>query len=101
MFVVFKAFEQGLSHKEIDTECQDSADSLAPKAKSLGIAVVADGHGSEKHFRSNCGSKFAVDIAKSCILDFSNLGIPEFDKITNLGNIEKATQSVRNKFIKS
>ena len=34
------------------------------------VAIVADGHGSDKYFRSDRGSKFAVEAAKTCIIEF-------------------------------
>jgi hypothetical protein len=35
------------------------------------IAVVADGHGAEEHFRSDRGSRFAVEAALQCIRKFT------------------------------
>jgi serine/threonine protein phosphatase PrpC len=43
--------------------CQDSSAHHA--AEDFSVAVVADGHGSKKHFRSNVGSEIAVN----CTLD--------------------------------
>jgi serine/threonine protein phosphatase PrpC len=90
MFIGFKAVEQGLSHKEIDKECQDSAYSFVNKEKSLGIAVVADGHGSEKHFRSKQGSEFAVYIAKDVISRFYKIAAPVLHEFIETGNNKKA-----------
>ena len=48
----------GASHIESETVCQDWS---SVKIKdNYAIAVVADGHGSKKHFRSDIGSKAAV-----------------------------------------
>jgi hypothetical protein len=38
-----------------------------------GIAIVADGHGSEKHFRSDVGSRTAVEVADAAIIQFLKL----------------------------
>jgi len=49
---------RGASHEVRGTVCQDY--SAYHVCDSYAIAVVADGHGSKKHFRSNLGSEFAV-----------------------------------------
>jgi len=70
-FVGFEAVAQGESHKEKDLPCQDA---VLHKLYPLGgIAVVADGHGSEKHFRSGIGAEIAVRIVHEGIVDFSVL----------------------------
>ena len=51
----------GDSHIRRHTVCQDSSGVYADE--DFGIAVVADGHGSAKHFRSDVGSRFAVKIS--------------------------------------
>ncbi|MDQ0885029.1 serine/threonine protein phosphatase PrpC [Paenibacillus sp. V4I9] len=51
----------GSSHIKKHTECQDSS-SHYPSNK-FGVAVVCDGHGSEKHFRSAKGSEIATIVA--------------------------------------
>lgn len=48
----------GRSHEENGTVCQDSSDFGA--FDNYAISIVADGHGSKKHFRSDVGSRFAV-----------------------------------------
>ena len=63
MFIGFHAKAQGESHKENNIPCQDSSSYLLSKNNKFGIAVVADGHGGEKYFRSEKGSKFAVEIS--------------------------------------
>ncbi len=51
----------GDSHIRRQIVCQDSSGSFVDE--DFGIAVVADGHGSSKHFRSDVGSKIAVKIS--------------------------------------
>jgi hypothetical protein len=71
MWTGFKAIVRGESHKEKDLPCQDAV-SYTPY-KNGGIIACADGHGSEKHFRSDAGSSYAVKIAQKAIYDFSQL----------------------------
>ena len=59
---------QGASHVESGTVCQDAAEFYA--RQKLGICVVSDGHGSERHFRSNIGSEIAVNIAIRAVKQF-------------------------------
>lgn len=66
----------GMSHLEKGTVCQDySAYQINDK---YSVAVVADGHGSKKHFRSDLGSKFAVEAALETIEEFYDT--PEFEE---------------------
>lgn len=48
----------GASHLAKGTVCQDASEFRA--TEQYAIAVVADGHGSKRHFRSDVGSKLAV-----------------------------------------
>lgn len=59
---------KGASHEEIGEGCQDSA--RIYMGDSFAVAAVADGHGSEKHFRSAAGSEMATRIAIRSICDF-------------------------------
>lgn len=67
----------GASHIKNNTVCQDASASMNTKHYSL--AVVCDGHGGEDYFRSDRGSKMAVDAFCSCLTDKSF--IKRFDKI--------------------
>jgi serine/threonine protein phosphatase PrpC len=58
----------GCSHRAKGTACQDYSGHVC--ADGYSMAVVSDGHGSEKHFRSDIGSKQAVEIAIAAIRDF-------------------------------
>jgi serine/threonine protein phosphatase PrpC len=71
MFEGFKAIARGESHKENGLPCQDAV--FYKNYKNGGIIAVADGHGSEKHFRSDAGSACAVEIAFNAIFEFSQL----------------------------
>lgn len=68
---------RGASHEEDGSCCQDSARVYI--AEDFAVAAVADGHGSEKHFRSAAGSEMATRIAIRSLCDFKerNGGFPE------------------------
>ena len=59
---------QGESHKATDKVCQDY--SLVEIADGLSIAVVCDGHGGERYFRSDIGSRIASEVTRDCISMF-------------------------------
>lgn len=55
----------GASHLRKGTVCQDSAVSLATEAYRM--AVVCDGHGGDDYFRSDRGSRLAVQAFSECV----------------------------------
>lgn len=55
----------GDSHLKQNRVCQDY--SLHYQDDRIAIAAVADGHGSESHFRSDRGARFACESAIKCI----------------------------------
>ena len=59
MYKGFSYSMTGASHITKNMVCQDSSAHYA--AEDFSVAVVADGHGSKKHFRSNIGSDIAVN----------------------------------------
>jgi serine/threonine protein phosphatase PrpC len=71
LYIGFESVAQGDSHKENNLPCQDAVRHNV--FADGGIAIVADGHGSEKHFRSDQGSKIAVDVAYDAISEFSRI----------------------------
>ena len=66
--VAFHVIERGSSHILTYKPCQDYAASYFTKDYAIGI--VADGHGSDCYFRSDRGSRFAVESAHCVIKDF-------------------------------
>ena len=60
---------QGESHKVSDKVCQDFSLSSISK-KGLAIAIVCDGHGGDRYFRSDIGAKYASEITKNSITTF-------------------------------
>ena len=66
-----KAFNhtcQGESHKATDKPCQDY--SYARSQSNFAVAIVSDGHGGERYFRSDKGSEIAVNCASKAIEKF-------------------------------
>ena len=61
-------FCPGESHKSTNKPCQDCA--YAEDSEQLSMAIVSDGHGGERYFRSQIGSKIAVDVTKEAIKFF-------------------------------
>ena len=58
----------GDSHIKKGIVCQDSSGICV--TDTFGIAVVADGHGSAKHFRSDVGSRIAVKITTGLLKNY-------------------------------
>ncbi len=70
MFECVKAVAQGFSHKAQGKPCHDFAGIV--RKKGFAILSVADGHGGERYFRSEVGSRIAVEVAEG-----------EFEKLLN------------------
>jgi serine/threonine protein phosphatase PrpC len=60
---------QGESHKATNKVCQDYSYS-AVYENGLAIAIVCDGHGGQRYFRSDVGARFATEITEKNILFF-------------------------------
>lgn len=68
MTQVYNYHCQGESHKKNDNKpCQDF--SISFKGDDIAIAIVSDGHGGDRYFRSHFGSKFIAEIAKKTIIE--------------------------------
>jgi serine/threonine protein phosphatase PrpC len=87
---------QGDKHVRDSSPCQDHSDSRAFEDGSWAYVVVADGHGSDRHFRSDRGSEFAVatmhdvvhtfrrrarDLGEPSVAELGELWMAETDKI--------------------
>ncbi len=59
---------RGVSHITSGKPVQDY--SLAVKGDGFSIAVVCDGHGADKHFRSEIGSRIAAEVTKEAFVQF-------------------------------
>lgn len=100
MFNGFSHSVMGASHEKTGLVCQDS--SAYEVTDHYAVAVVADGHGSKKHFRSHLGSKFAVEATIEAIAryyddpaDFES-NFPKYHKLI-IKNIQKQIISIWNK----
>lgn len=61
-------FCQGESHKATNKVCQDYA--VCSLGANLNIAALSDGHGGNRYFRSNVGSKAIVDCTIQKVKEF-------------------------------
>lgn len=99
MFNGFSHSVKGASHEVSGLPCQDS--SAYKVGERYAVAVVADGHGSKKHFRSNVGSNAAVEAVLETIERFYE-DSEEFEKNfpvnykSIIKNIEKQVISIWN-----
>ena len=69
--MTFKGFNisaRGASHISKEMDCQDFSGITC--ADNYCAAVVSDGHGGDRHFRSGSGAKAAVDISLEAIKEF-------------------------------
>ena len=65
----FSITHKGAKHEK-DVPCQDASTHYPEYPDTVAIAIVADGHGSTRCFRSNIGSERAVEIAKNSVAAF-------------------------------
>ena len=59
---------QGESHKADNKVCQDYA--LTFSSGDVAVAIVCDGHGGKRYFRSDIGAKYAAEISLNAIQSF-------------------------------
>ena len=67
-FEVFNVKEIGASHIKEGKPCQDFV--LSSTGKEYAVAIVCDGHGGNKYFRSDRGSRMAAEQAMEAIHEF-------------------------------
>jgi len=67
-FDAFNVSEIGASHIKGEKPCQDF--SLSSVGKEYAVAIVCDGHGGNKYFRSDRGSKIAAEQTMEAIHQF-------------------------------
>ena len=68
--ITFSKSIKGSSHEENGKPMQDWSEHLYLKENMADILLLSDGHGDDKHFRSDRGSKFAVEAAKESLVEF-------------------------------
>ena len=79
---------QGESHKADDKVCQDF--SLTSSEKGTTVAIVCDGHGGNRYFRSDIGARYAAEITEESIRLFVKAidsGIFKGKSFTSVGPI--------------
>jgi hypothetical protein len=62
--ITFSKSIKGSSHEENGKPMQDWSEHLYLKECMADILLLSDGHGSDRHFRSDRGAKFAVEAAE-------------------------------------
>jgi hypothetical protein len=67
MLISFACCAQGSSHIKNNKPCEDYSGCFENKTYQTSIAIVADGHGGDKYFRSRFGSQLAVEAAYEVI----------------------------------
>lgn len=77
--LTFSSTSVGYNHIKVNKVCEDASDWYSDE--KMKICVVADGHGSDNYPRTDRGSRFAVDAAIKCIVDFVN--VAETDDVLN------------------
>lgn len=82
----FAISRRGASHFASGKPLQDA--SKAIKGDGYCVAIVCDGHGGEKHFRSEIGSKFAVGVAIEKFEEFVK-AYPTYEKCSGKGESER------------
>lgn len=107
LFRTFSETSLGESHKEVQKPCQDFSADYADPESGLYIALVSDGHGGRRYFRSDRGSRFAVEIAMEAIkrfvaqvdhtlFDCQETAVKAQYTLNKEGNTEKNTGQQRN-----
>lgn len=83
----------GQIHINQGRECEDYTE-LDLERKDYVMTAVADGHSSQKHFRSDRGSQFAAEAAKESIYEYMN----DYNRFVEAYNYDK--QYLINRIIK-
>ncbi len=84
--ITFSHRAQGASHLKTEPPipCQDYAGNYENEKPEYGIAAIADGHGSAKHFRCEIGSRLAVEVALDAAKEYMKRkdGIQKIQKMS-------------------
>lgn len=89
----FGASVRGESHRRGGTPNQDALALLREGARGP-IVAIADGHGSERSFRSDIGSRIAVRTAVQCLRAFSSSADATSEGLEQRAKTKLATQIV-------
>jgi len=97
----FNSTCRGESHIKSNKVCQDS--SYCEVSPGLSIALVSDGHGGERYFRSDIGSQLACYVTAKLIREFVNeipsdlfsgVGFTQFGIMSDISEIRSNRQIV-------
>lgn len=80
---------QGESHKADDKPCQDASFSQVYE-NGLAVAIVCDGHGGERYFRSDVGARMAIEIIRDSVKTF----VENIDKSLFIGQPFTAVEAI-------
>ena len=80
---------QGESHKADNKPCQDASFS-AVYDNGLAMAIVCDGHGGERYFRSDVGARMAVEVISDSVKTF----VENIDKSLFVGKPYTAIEAI-------
>lgn len=71
MIYTFSTSVRGSSHDKTGLPCQDTSFTSYDKQSDVCIALVSDGHGDKRCYRSEIGSWLATEVAESCLKVFA------------------------------
>ena len=80
---------QGESHKASSKPCQDFSYS-AVIDNGMPIAIVCDGHGGERYFRSDIGAKYATEVTLEAVRQF----VASIDQSLFVGKLYSAEEAI-------
>ena len=80
---------QGESHKADNKPCQDASFS-AVYDDGLALAIVCDGHGGERYFRSDVGARMATEVIRDSVKTF----VETIDKELFVGKTYTAQEAI-------
>lgn len=75
--ITFSKSVKGSSHENNGKPMQDWSENFHIDEMNADVIMVSDGHGSDKHFRSDRGARFAIEAAKESIVTFMEEFSPE------------------------
>jgi hypothetical protein len=88
---------KGAKHEK-DVPCQDTSTHYPDNPGNIAIAVIADGHGSKRCFRSDIGSKIAVEITKNIIIALVNKTQEFISEMSILITLNNVVREIINKW---
>lgn len=87
---------QGESHKADNKVCQDFA--YTSSEGGVTIAIVCDGHGGNRYFRSDIGAKYAAEITAEAVKSFvknTNRSLLENKPFTSVGPVSSQDEGYK------